>query len=123
MVLVSANSLVTMYLGVELLALSLYALVAFNRDSGIAAEAAIKYFVLGSIASGALLYGMSIIYGVTGSLELGVVSNAASADGGGTRSACCSAWRSSWSAYRVQVRRGAFPYMGARRLSRRAYAR
>ena len=77
MVLASANSLVTLYLGVELLALSLYALVAFNRDSGIAAEAAIKYFVLGSIASGALLYGMSIIYGVTGSLELGVISNAA----------------------------------------------
>ncbi len=77
MVLISANSLVTLYLGVELLALSLYALVAFDRDSGIAAEAAIKYFVLGSIASGALLYGMSIIYGVTGSLELGVISNAA----------------------------------------------
>jgi NADH-quinone oxidoreductase subunit N len=77
MVLISANSLVTLYLGVELLALSLYALVAFNRDSGIAAEAAVKYFVLGSIASGALLYGMSIIYGVTGSLELGVISNAA----------------------------------------------
>ena len=74
MVLVSANSLVTMYLGVELLALSQYAMVAFHRDSGIAAESAIKYFVLGSIASGALLYGMSIIYGVTGSLELGVVS-------------------------------------------------
>ena len=77
MVLISANSLVTLYLGVELLALSLYAMVAFNRDYGVAAEAAIKYFVLGSIASGALLYGMSIIYGVTGSLELGVVSNAA----------------------------------------------
>lgn len=78
MVLVSANSLVTLYLGVELLALSLYAMVAFNRESGVAAEAAIKYFVLGSIASGSLLYGMSIIYGVTGSLELGIVSSAAS---------------------------------------------
>ena len=77
MVLVSANSLVTLYLGVELLALSLYAMVAFNRESGVAAESAIKYFVLGSIASGALLYGMSIVYGVTGSLELGVVSAAA----------------------------------------------
>jgi NADH-quinone oxidoreductase subunit N len=77
MVLASANSLVTLYLGVELLALSLYALVAFNRDSGVAAEAAIKYFVLGSIASGALLYGMSIVYGVTGSLEIGVISSAA----------------------------------------------
>jgi NADH-quinone oxidoreductase subunit N len=77
MVLVSANSLVTLYLGVELLALSMYAMVAFNRESGVAAEAAIKYFVLGSIASGSLLYGMSIIYGVTGSLELGIVSSAA----------------------------------------------
>jgi NADH-quinone oxidoreductase subunit N len=74
MVLVSANSLVTIYLGVELLALSLYAMVAFHRDSGTAAEAAIKYFVLGSIASGALLYGMSMIYGVTGTLELGKLS-------------------------------------------------
>jgi NADH-quinone oxidoreductase subunit N len=82
MVLVSANSLVTVYLGVELLALSLYAMVAFHRESGMAAEAAIKYFVLGSIASGALLYGMSIIYGVTGSLELGVISAATGALGG-----------------------------------------
>jgi NADH-quinone oxidoreductase subunit N len=70
MVLVSANSLLTLYLGVELMSLSLYAMVAYDRDSGIAAESAIKYFVLGSIASGALLFGMSIIYGVTGSLEL-----------------------------------------------------
>jgi NADH-quinone oxidoreductase subunit N len=76
MVLISANSLVTLYLGVELLALSLYALVAINRESGTSAEAAIKYFVLGSIASGALLYGMSIVYGVTGSLQLGAVSKA-----------------------------------------------
>ena len=76
MVLISANSLVTLYLGVELLALSLYAMVAFSRESGAAAEAAIKYFVLGSIASGALLYGMSMVYGVTGSLELGRVSEA-----------------------------------------------
>jgi NADH-quinone oxidoreductase subunit N len=74
MVLISANSLVTLYLGVELLALSLYALVAFNRESSVSAEAAIKYFVLGSIASGALLYGMSMIYGVTGTLELGEIA-------------------------------------------------
>ena len=69
-VLVSANSLLTVYLGVELLALSVYALVAFDRDSGISAEAAMKYFVLGAIASGALLYGMSLIYGLTGTLDL-----------------------------------------------------
>jgi len=81
MVLISANSLVTLYLGVELLALSLYAMVAYDRDSGIAAEAAIKYFVLGSIASGSLLYGMSIVYGVTGSLELGRIAQAAAALG------------------------------------------
>ncbi len=70
-VLVSANSLLTVYLGVELLALSVYAMVAFDRDSGLSAEAAMKYFVLGAIASGALLYGMSLIYGLTGTLDLG----------------------------------------------------
>jgi len=53
---------------VELLALSVYAMVAFDRDNGIAAEAAMKYFVLGAIASGMLLYGMSILYGITGTL-------------------------------------------------------
>jgi NADH-quinone oxidoreductase subunit N len=69
-VLISANSLLTVYLGIELLSLSLYALVAFDRDSGMAAEAAIKYFVLGAIASGILLYGMSMLYGLTGTLDL-----------------------------------------------------
>ena len=69
-VLVSANSLVTVYLGVELLALSVYAMVAFDRDSGVSAESAMKYFVLGAIASGTLLYGMSLIYGLTGTLDL-----------------------------------------------------
>jgi NADH-quinone oxidoreductase subunit N len=69
-VLISANSLLTVYLGIELLSLSLYALVAFDRDSGIAAEAATKYFVLGAIASGMLLYGMSMLYGLTRTLDL-----------------------------------------------------
>jgi NADH-quinone oxidoreductase subunit N len=69
-VMVSAGSLLTLYVGVELLALSLYAMVAFDRDSGISAESAMKYFVLGAIASGALLYGMSFIYGLTGTLLL-----------------------------------------------------
>ncbi len=73
-VLVSANSLLTVYIGVELLALSVYAMVAFDRDSSIAAEAAMKYFVLGAIASGALLYGMSMIYGLTGTLNLEEIS-------------------------------------------------
>src|SRR6202522_3733071 len=77
MVLISAGSLITLYLGLELMSLFLYAMVAFDRDSGIAAESAIKYFVLGSMASGTLLYGMSIVYGVTGSLELGAIASAA----------------------------------------------
>jgi NADH-quinone oxidoreductase subunit N len=80
MVLTSAASLITLYLGLELMSLCLYAMVAFDRDSGISAEAAIKYFVLGSMASGTLLYGMSIVYGVTGSLEL--ASIAAAVQGG-----------------------------------------
>jgi len=73
-VLVSANSLVTVYIGVELLALSVYAMVAFDRESGVAAESAMKYFVLGAIASGTLLYGMSIVYGLTGTLDLEVIA-------------------------------------------------
>ena len=69
-VLVSANSLLTVYIGVELLALSVYAIIAFDRDNPIATESAIKYFVLSAIASGALLYGMSMLYGLTGTLAL-----------------------------------------------------
>src|SRR5579859_2512096 len=76
MVLISAGSLITLYLGLELMSLCLYAMVAFDRESGIAAESAIKYFVLGSMASGTLLYGMSIIYGVTGNLELAAIAGA-----------------------------------------------
>jgi NADH-quinone oxidoreductase subunit N len=70
-VMISANSLLSMYVGIELLALSLYAIVAFDRDSGVAAESAMKYFVLGAMASGCLLYGMSMVYGLTGSLGFG----------------------------------------------------
>lgn len=75
MVMISANHFLTLYLGLELLSLSLYAMVALQRDSAIATEAAMKYFVLGALASGLLLYGMSMLYGATGSLELGAVSN------------------------------------------------
>jgi len=73
-VMVSANSLLTVYIGVELLSLSLYAMVAFDRESGAAAESAMKYFVLGAIASGMLLYGMSLIYGLNGTLNLDVLA-------------------------------------------------
>jgi len=79
LVMVSANHLLTLYLGLELLSLSLYALVAFNRDSKDSSEAAIKYFVLGAIASGMLLYGMSMIYGSTGQLNIEHIVNSISA--------------------------------------------
>jgi len=75
-ILVSAHNFLTIYLGLELLSLSLYAMVVIQRDSSIASEAAMKYFVLGAIASGMLLYGMSIIYGITGTLDLaGMTAN------------------------------------------------
>jgi NADH-quinone oxidoreductase subunit N len=81
MILVSAGNLVTVYLGLELLALSSYALVALHRDDRLAAEAAIKYFVLGALASGMLLYGMSMLYGATGTLDLAQIYPAAAAQG------------------------------------------
>jgi NADH-quinone oxidoreductase subunit N len=70
MIMISANSFLTLYLGLELMSLCLYALVALNRDSVASTEAAMKYFVLGALSSGLLLYGMSMIYGATGSLNL-----------------------------------------------------
>lgn len=81
LVLIAANSFLTLYLGLELLALCLYALVAFDRDSKAGSEAAMKYFVLGALGSGMLLYGMSMIYGATGSIELGAVAKAVSEQG------------------------------------------
>jgi NADH-quinone oxidoreductase subunit N len=74
-VMISANSFLTIYLGIELLSLSLYALVALRRNHAVATEAAMKYFVLGALASGFLLYGMSMIYGATGTLDLPLVAD------------------------------------------------
>jgi len=82
MLLISANSLVTVYLGLELISLSSYALVAFDRDSPRGSEAAMKYFVLGSMASGMLLYGMSMIYGATGTLDLQMIAESVQRAGG-----------------------------------------
>lgn len=79
MLLVSSGSLVMVYLGLEMLALCSYALVAIDRDSPLASEAAIKYFVLGALASGLLLYGLSLIYGGTGSLQLDQIASVAQA--------------------------------------------
>ena len=81
MLMVSAGSLLTLYLGLELLALSSYGLVAIDRDDARSSEAAMKYFVLGSLASGLLLYGMSMVYGATGSLMLGEIHAASASTG------------------------------------------
>jgi NADH-quinone oxidoreductase subunit N len=70
MVMISAASFLTLFLGLELMSLCLYALVALNRDSSLSTEAAMKYFVLGALSSGLLLYGMSMIYGATGTLNI-----------------------------------------------------
>ncbi len=83
MLLISANSLITVYLGLELTSLSSYALVALNRDSKHGSESAMKYFVLGSMASGLLLYGMSMVYGATGTLDIQAIRAVSSADGSG----------------------------------------
>ena len=79
MVMISASHLLLLYLGLELLSLCLYSMVALQRDSAIATEAAMKYFVLGALASGLLLYGMSMIYGATGSMQIGQIAAAIAA--------------------------------------------
>jgi NADH-quinone oxidoreductase subunit N len=76
MLLASANSFLTVYLGLELMSLCLYAMVALNRDSALSTEAAMKYFVLGALSSGLLLYGMSMVYGATGTLNIPEVAKA-----------------------------------------------
>lgn len=76
MVMISSSHFMTIYLGLELLSLSMYALVAMNRDCSQSSEAAMKYFVLGAIASGLLLYGMSMVYGATGSLNINHIQEA-----------------------------------------------
>jgi len=80
-VLITANHFLTLYLGLELMSLSLYALVALQRDEPAPAEAAMKYFVLGALASGILLYGMSMIYGATGTLQIDLVAQSLAGTG------------------------------------------
>lgn len=83
-VMVSASHFLTLYMGLELLSLALYALIALQRDSVPATEAAMKYFVLGALASGLLLYGMSMVYGATGSLDLSTVAQVVGRGSGNT---------------------------------------
>lgn len=87
MIMTSSNNLLSIYLGLELLALSLYAMVALYRSNADASEAAMKYFVLGALASGMLLYGMSMIYGSTGSLDLDTIRQVLTASDAGSTGA------------------------------------
>ena len=80
MVMISAHSFLLVYLGLELLSLSLYSMIAFNRSSLRASESAMKYFVLGAMASGLLLYGISIFYGITGTLDINQLAVAVKAE-------------------------------------------
>lgn len=75
LIMASANTFLTLFLGLELLSLSLYAMVALQKDSRVATEAAMKYFVMGALASGLLLYGISMLYGITGSIEISTIGN------------------------------------------------
>jgi len=87
MIMVSSSTMLTLYLGLELLSLSLYAMVALKRTDDQSAEAAMKYFVLGALASGALLYGISMIYGATGSLHFDAIAASLSIGGQGSTAA------------------------------------
>jgi NADH-quinone oxidoreductase subunit N len=81
MIMISAGNMLTIYLGLELMSLSFYALVALRREHTLSTEAAMKYFILGALASGFLLYGMSMIYGASGTLNLDGIARAASEHG------------------------------------------
>jgi hypothetical protein len=110
--------LLTIYLGLELLSLSLYAMVAFSATRPFASEAAMKYFVLGALASGMLLYGMSMLYGATGSLDISPVAPPSIAASGRTRAGVRPGVRGGRPG--LQARRGAVPHVGAGCLPRRA---
>ncbi len=81
LMMVSANDLMTLYVGLELQALSLYVIAAFDRDNGRATEAGLKFFVLGALSSGMLLYGASLVYGFTGATQLDLILQAITAEG------------------------------------------
>ena len=98
-IMVAGNHLLVLYLGLEVMTLSLYAMVALRRDNLMATEAAMKYFVLGALSSGFLLYGLSMIYGATGSLSVPEIFQIVAA-GEINKQVMASAWCSSWLAWR-----------------------
>ena len=119
LLLISADNLIALYLGLELMSLALYVVAAFARDDGRASEAGLKYFVLGALSSGMMLYGSSLLYGFSGTVSF---------DGhrggrlplGADRRDLRSRFRSGGS--RLQNVGGALPYVDARRLRGRADA-
>ena len=114
MLMVSAGNLVTAYLGLELFALSTYALVAMNRDSSQSSEAAMKYFVLGALASGLMLFGMSMIYGATGTLDLAKIHAVGSFAADNPHAHAAHVRRGvPRRRHRLRIRRGAVPHVAA----------
>ncbi len=113
MVMVSANDLITLYLGLELQSLALYVVASFDRDSVRSTEAGLKYFVLGALASGLLLYGASLIYGFTGTTSFQVLAQLFAGGGQAVERADHRA-RSGRDRARLQGLGGAVPHVGAR---------
>ena len=107
-VMVSANHFLTLYVGLELLSLALYAMVALRRDNLQATEASLKYFVLGALASGLLLYGISFIYGATGHLQLNEVLNAIQSQA--DVNPCCNHWFDFHCLWAVAFKLGVVPF-------------
>ena len=113
---VSANDLITLYLGLELQSLALYVVASFDRDSVRSTEAGLKYFVLGALASGMLLYGASLIYGFAGTTELRRPGDGCSAGGGTPSVGLIIGIVFVVGRARLQMLGGAVPHVDARRL-------
>ena len=119
-VMVSATSLITLYVGLELQSLAAYVLASYRRTDERSAEAGLKYFVLGALASGILLYGISLLYGFTGTTNFTGIAAAFAPRGAVARAAVRP--RVPARRPRLQDQRGAVPHVDARRLRRRADA-
>ncbi len=120
MMMISANDLIALYVGLELQSLALYVVAAFERDSARSAEAGLKYFVLGALSSGMLLYGASLIYGFTGSTQFADI--AAAVQPSGANLGLIFGLVFLMAGLRLQDLRRALPYVDAGRLRGRADA-
>ena len=121
MIMAGGIDLITIFIGLETMAVSFYILAGFIKPNQRSNEAAVKYFLLGAFSLGILLYGMSLMYGLSGTTNLRVMATAFV--GPGARSAAGAGGDPGRRRRRLQDRRGAVPHVGARRLRRRADAR